>query len=81
MKSQEIIIQEEIELDGYNFDNLELSDITEEILKETNDLLGEIQDITDEADNNNEEFIDILTISEIFNIKKFEESGRNIDLL
>ena len=81
MKSQEIIIQEEIELDGYNFDNLELSDIAEEILKETNDLLGEIQDITDEADNNNEEFIDILTISEIFNIKKFEESGRNIDLL
>ncbi|CAG8747627.1 9335_t:CDS:1, partial [Funneliformis mosseae] len=65
----------EIELDGYNFDNLELSDIAEKILKETNDLLGEIQDITDEADNNNEEFIDILTISEIFNIKKFEESS------
>ncbi|CAG8625420.1 5094_t:CDS:2 [Funneliformis caledonium] len=49
---------------------MELSDIAEEILKETNDLLGKIQDITNEADNNNEEFIDILTISKIFNIEE-----------
>ncbi|CAG8733696.1 80_t:CDS:1 [Funneliformis caledonium] len=75
---QEIIVQERIELDEYNFsDDIELNDIAEEILKETNDLLGKVQDV----DNDNEEFIDILTISEIFNVKKFEESGRNINLL
>ncbi|CAG8710421.1 12232_t:CDS:1, partial [Funneliformis mosseae] len=75
---QEIIVQERIELDEYNFsDDIELNDIAEEILKETNDLLGKIQDV----DNDNEEFIDILIISEIFNVKKFEESGHNINLL
>ena len=67
-----------MELDEYNFsDDIKLNDITKEILKKTNDLLGKVQDV----DNNNKEFIDILIISKIFNVKKFEESGRNINLL
>ncbi|CAI2181285.1 1078_t:CDS:2 [Funneliformis geosporum] len=51
---QEIIVQKRIELIKYNFsDNIELNNIAEEILKETNDLLGKVQDV----DNDNEELL------------------------
>ncbi|CAI2178627.1 9444_t:CDS:2 [Funneliformis geosporum] len=54
IECQEIIVQKRIELIKYNFsDNIELNNIAEEILKETNDLLGKVQDV----DNDNEELL------------------------